>query len=416
MRSLGSRPKRLASSWTVSSRRMSARPIRSTSSGSRRLAFHAPDRLALEQLPEELDEREDQLGDRALDVLWVGVPPRQGLLAVERARGRSRSFSASSFAGRTTSFGDRRVRRFALFGASCGRRRLLLRLPRRHASSANAYGGHGPVTLSRMRASSAATRARRPRRATRRRARAARGGSTVAASARRSSRTSRDIRRGRLGERGDLGDASLRRCASSSHRVPGPALLAGAARARRPDTRQGELHRLADAAERAGEERRHRRDESPHRGSVVGGATRSAEAGSRRAPRARSGERRDRERPERPASAPSPRQARPPPTPRPRGRGRAAAEQSLVRAGRGGVDRRERRGKGSSRLLLGPSLELRRSQARGDSARPRRVSAVAGRRFAAGTRARGRDRPRRGSRRGEGRRGRCRRRRARGRR
>ena len=62
---------------TVSSSRISASPTASVSSAVKRPRVHSPDRLALEQLPDELDEREHQLPDRAPDVFRIGVPARR---------------------------------------------------------------------------------------------------------------------------------------------------------------------------------------------------------------------------------------------------------------------------------------------------------------------------------------------------
>ena len=42
--------------------------------------FEAPDGLPLHQLPDEFDQSKDQFDDRALDVLWIGIPTqRRGL-------------------------------------------------------------------------------------------------------------------------------------------------------------------------------------------------------------------------------------------------------------------------------------------------------------------------------------------------
>src|SRR6185503_6813177 len=46
-----------------------------------RTRFHAADGLPFEQLADELDEREHQLRDRALDIVWIGVPPQRRRLA-----------------------------------------------------------------------------------------------------------------------------------------------------------------------------------------------------------------------------------------------------------------------------------------------------------------------------------------------
>src|SRR5215210_1624246 len=50
-----------------------------------RPSLHPPERLALHQLPQQLDERQDELREAALDPLRIGLdPPRQGVLhAVE---------------------------------------------------------------------------------------------------------------------------------------------------------------------------------------------------------------------------------------------------------------------------------------------------------------------------------------------
>jgi hypothetical protein len=39
-----------------------------------RSRIHPPDGLALEQLPDELHEREDQTRDRTADVVWIRIP------------------------------------------------------------------------------------------------------------------------------------------------------------------------------------------------------------------------------------------------------------------------------------------------------------------------------------------------------
>ena len=36
--------------------------------------FESPDGLALHQLADELDQAQDELDDRALHVIWIGVP------------------------------------------------------------------------------------------------------------------------------------------------------------------------------------------------------------------------------------------------------------------------------------------------------------------------------------------------------
>src|SRR6185312_9415259 len=42
-----------------------------------RLLLHPPDRLTFHQPPEELDDREHQLRDRALHILGLGVPAQR---------------------------------------------------------------------------------------------------------------------------------------------------------------------------------------------------------------------------------------------------------------------------------------------------------------------------------------------------
>src|SRR5207237_9868795 len=86
-----------------------------------RAVLHPAQRLALHQLPEELDQRQHELSEALLDTFRIGVhPPREGLLDVlELAR------DPTEVAARREELVD---------GAGA------------HAPSApNEYGGHGPV-------------------------------------------------------------------------------------------------------------------------------------------------------------------------------------------------------------------------------------------------------------------------------
>ena len=80
MRSFSSNPFCSASSFTVSSSFINARPSALDLVGIERALIHPPQRLPLQQLPDELDQREHELHHRSADVFRVGVPAaRRGL-------------------------------------------------------------------------------------------------------------------------------------------------------------------------------------------------------------------------------------------------------------------------------------------------------------------------------------------------
>ena len=74
LRSSGVRPNRRASSRIACSSRSSASPTASISAGVRRALVEPPDRLTLEELAQEIDERQHQLRHRPLHVVGVRVP------------------------------------------------------------------------------------------------------------------------------------------------------------------------------------------------------------------------------------------------------------------------------------------------------------------------------------------------------
>ncbi len=97
--------------------------------------------LTFQDLPDEIDERENQLQDRLADIVRVGIPPRRGGSGKPIEFGSERldflhlNRRSGSLSARSSAL-DRHASRTLMTGSLHG-----------HKSGANANGGHGPLTF-----------------------------------------------------------------------------------------------------------------------------------------------------------------------------------------------------------------------------------------------------------------------------
>src|ERR1051325_11071663 len=56
-----------------------SRPDRLDFAAAQRLVLHSPDGLPLHEFSQQLDEGEDELNHRALDIVRIRIPPKRGL-------------------------------------------------------------------------------------------------------------------------------------------------------------------------------------------------------------------------------------------------------------------------------------------------------------------------------------------------